>query len=718
MGHIHRSQLVGGAEHIRYCGSPIPLSFDELNNDKTILLVEFKNDQFIAATPKEVPRFQPMHLIKGDLETIEAEIKTLSTQYNSSQPAWLDIEVSTQDYLNDLQQRIQTMVEDLPLEVLLLRRERKQRLLSIESETKETLQELTPKDVFERRLALEDWEDETQAAKKIRITQAFDNVLHDLTNAVESCKIISLRLKNINSLKGEWKIDFSKEPLASSGLFAITGATGAGKTTLLDAICLALYHRTPRLNEPSPADKVMTRHTGECLAEVEFEVKHEGQQKRYRAFWEVRRARGTADGKLQPPKVELAEVDASEKGDKIIADKVKDKDIAIAQITGLDFGRFTKSMLLAQGGFAAFLNANAGERADLLEELTGTEIYGKISEAVYIRFREEEQLLNNLRQQSKNVDVLDSEAMAELQGKQQQCENTIKQRQAQRSEYQQNLNNLEQLAKAEAQQQTAKQNTEAAMKAFEENKQDLKRLEQSAPANQLRPLFAAVKKETEELARIEAAATRLNIEKDKAEKNQLALVPQQAEQKIIVEKLTEENTTTNTLITEKVIPLDEQIKQHQRQQDELAQEQLALDKQQEEYQTQEETIRTTIKTTVKIKADIDTYLKQHANHQQLPASLPLWQAKFSDREKLQEKYAAAEKVIESAQTDLMKLEATFAEQVTEQQKQVVLLTTTKEQAKNSEQAFNYRTEWRNTRSSQGKIPTTTRPARSIISLHS
>jgi exonuclease SbcC len=76
-------------------------------------------------------------------------------------------------------------------------------------------------------------------------------------------KIISLRFKNINSLKGEWKIDFSQEPFASNGLFAITGATGAGKTTLLDAICLALYHRTPRLNEPSPADKVMTRHTGE-----------------------------------------------------------------------------------------------------------------------------------------------------------------------------------------------------------------------------------------------------------------------------------------------------------------------------------------------------------------------------------------------------------------------------------------------------------------------
>jgi exonuclease SbcD len=186
LGHIHRPQLVGGSEHIRYCGSPIPLSFDELNNAKTILLVEFNNDQFIAAKPKEVPRFQPMHLIKGDLDTIAAEIKTLAAQYDASQTAWLDIEVSTQDYLNDLHQRIQTLVEDLPLEVLLLRRERKQRLHSIESETQETLQELTPKQVFEKRLALQNWEEDSQAAKKVRITLAFDEVLDALTNAAES----------------------------------------------------------------------------------------------------------------------------------------------------------------------------------------------------------------------------------------------------------------------------------------------------------------------------------------------------------------------------------------------------------------------------------------------------------------------------------------------------------------------------------------------------
>jgi exonuclease SbcD len=185
LGHIHRTQKIGNCEHIRYCGSPIPLSFDELNNDKIILIAEFHNGALTQVEPEKIPRFQPMHLIKGDLKSIESEIKTLATQYDAALPAWLDIEVSTQDYLNDLQQRIQLMVEELPLEVLLLRRARKQRLQSLEAEAKITLQELTPQDVFARRLELEDWSDEEQQLKKARVRKAFDDVLNSLIEEAE-----------------------------------------------------------------------------------------------------------------------------------------------------------------------------------------------------------------------------------------------------------------------------------------------------------------------------------------------------------------------------------------------------------------------------------------------------------------------------------------------------------------------------------------------------
>ena len=225
-------------------------------------------------------------------------------------------------------------------------------------------------------------------------------------------KILSLRLKNLNSLKGEWFIDFRKAPFADNCLFAITGPTGAGKSTLLDAICLALYHETPRLKSISAsANDIMTRHTVDCLAEVEFEVKGA----LYRAFWSQRRARDKVDGALQSPKVELASVDRASGAGTILSSQSNDKLRRIAEITGLDFPRFTKSMLLAQGGFAAFLNASANDRAELLEELTGTEIYGEISKRVFEQAREAKQALDQLNAQAAAVQLLSAETRDAMQ---------------------------------------------------------------------------------------------------------------------------------------------------------------------------------------------------------------------------------------------------------------------------------------------------------------
>ncbi|CAB1276212.1 AAA family ATPase [Candidatus Nitrosacidococcus tergens] len=226
-------------------------------------------------------------------------------------------------------------------------------------------------------------------------------------------KILSLRLKNLNSLKGEWRIDF-RDP-KFNGLFAITGATGAGKSTLLDGICLALYHQTPRLSDTY---KIMTRYTSESLAEVEFQVSN----KVYRAFWSQKLARNKASGKPQSPKVELAESNG-----KVIANQLRDKLNQVEQITGLDFARFTKAMLLAQGGFAAFLNANANEKAALLEELTGTEIYGAISRRVFESYRQHEADLNLRKVSTENIQLLTQEEINSLTQKQ-KC---LKEQQAQ-----------------------------------------------------------------------------------------------------------------------------------------------------------------------------------------------------------------------------------------------------------------------------------------------
>lgn len=192
LGHIHRPQRVAKTEHIRYSGSPIPLSFDELSSDpahnnKEVLLVELKDGTLTRVEPLSVPLFQPMQVIKGDLASIEKQLEKLEQLAQTdiaSGPetlsTWLSIEVDTQDYLNDLQQRIQALTADMNVEILQLRRARKQQQQRIEREDKELLAELTPADVFQRRLASEVFASDEEQARLIRLKKTFAGIVHEL----------------------------------------------------------------------------------------------------------------------------------------------------------------------------------------------------------------------------------------------------------------------------------------------------------------------------------------------------------------------------------------------------------------------------------------------------------------------------------------------------------------------------------------------------------
>ncbi|MDR1657719.1 MAG: AAA family ATPase [Deltaproteobacteria bacterium] len=184
-------------------------------------------------------------------------------------------------------------------------------------------------------------------------------------------RIEKIKLKNLNSLTGTWEIDLS-HPDYHDGLFAITGPTGSGKTTILDAVCLALYGSTPRLDRVTSGDnEIISRQTASCSAEVIFRTA----SGRYMAQWEQRRAYNKIDGKLQSPGHRLSEYP----GGRLLVDSASTTPGRVEEVTGLGFGRFTRSVLLAQGRFAAFLEASAESRSDILEQITGTELYSRIS---------------------------------------------------------------------------------------------------------------------------------------------------------------------------------------------------------------------------------------------------------------------------------------------------------------------------------------------------
>ncbi|MGI0119805.1 AAA family ATPase [Zooshikella sp. RANM57] len=215
-------------------------------------------------------------------------------------------------------------------------------------------------------------------------------------------KILELRFKNLNSLYGEWFIDFTHPEYEANGIFALTGPTGAGKSTILDAICLALYGATPRLGRITKSgNEIMSRQTGECYAEVVFE----SQVGRFRCHWGQHRARKKAFGKLAEARHEISDADTG----KTIETKKSLVLGVIEEKTGMDFDRFTRSILLAQGGFDTFLKADTEQKSKILEQITGTEIYSNISLHVHQRLRDENEILNCLQAEIDGINILDKE---------------------------------------------------------------------------------------------------------------------------------------------------------------------------------------------------------------------------------------------------------------------------------------------------------------------
>nr|WP_314569723.1 AAA family ATPase [uncultured Pseudomonas sp.] len=304
-------------------------------------------------------------------------------------------------------------------------------------------------------------------------------------------KILAIRLKNLASLAGPFEIDFTAEPLASAGLFAITGPTGAGKSTLLDALCLALFGAVPRLGDTGQAKMpdadsdisigdprtLIRRGTGGGYAEVDF-VGVSG--RRYRARWEANRARDKASGKLQNSRQSLIDLDS----DQLLASQKTEYKTQLELALGLNFEQFTRAVLLAQSEFSAFLKANDNERSELLEKLTDTALYTQLGRRAFDKAKDARDAHKQLQDQATGVVPLAAEARAELDQQFDAANAQLKTQQAQLKQLELQHTWLKELREWQERQLAATEQLQRAQADWDAQgpqRQDLSRLEQLAP---------------------------------------------------------------------------------------------------------------------------------------------------------------------------------------------------------------------------------------------
>lgn len=327
-------------------------------------------------------------------------------------------------------------------------------------------------------------------------------------------KILAIRLKNLASLAGPIDIDFTAEPLASAGLFAITGPTGAGKSTLLDALCLALFGSVPRLNDIGREAKVpdadgdiptydprnlLRRGTGSGYAEVDF-VGIDG--KRYRARWEANRARDKANGKLQMSRQSLYDLD----GEQLLGSGKNEYKQLVEARLGLNFEQFTRAVMLAQSEFSAFLKADDRERSDLLEKLTNTAIYTRLGQRAFAKAKQAGEIYQGLQERASHLLPMVETERTELDQRLEQAQQLLKAEQARERELDQQRAWLRDQVQLQQQLSAAREALHSAEHDWQQlagQRLDLQHLERLAPqrhqfqrqlalAGELTPLAAAV----------------------------------------------------------------------------------------------------------------------------------------------------------------------------------------------------------------------------------
>ena len=460
-------------------------------------------------------------------------------------------------------------------------------------------------------------------------------------------RILSVIFENINALKGRWQINFDQPPLDKSGLFVVCGPTGSGKTSILDAITLALYGETDRLQKKG-IENIMTRHTAECFCEVEFLANN----KKYRSHWSIRRSRGKSDGKIQSPKRILYDLNKNEPV--VTADRVKIVQDKIELLTGLDYKRFSRSMMLAQGRFAEFLNAPDRERAELLEKMTGTDIYSLLSKKAFEIARMETDNLRDIQAKASAISSLSSEEIDKY-------TNEITSVKAQHIENKNAMQLLikekevrQRIEKLTKEQKEVKKTLDAARHKEKDIQPDLIRLQKSIQANAFRSDLNIVNSLNQRISDLKQTIDKLTTQltTDKIKRDELKNI-QNHSQKQLDDIKNEERTLTP--IIQKVKIIDRDLQQTETQIKDI---QKSIQK----ISTQHSKLETSYKETLVRQKDcqkqhqlLEDWLVKHDHDKHLSEHIPYIQADLEEIQETRNQYKDRKsniKNLEKKRTDL------------------------------------------------------------------
>ena len=334
-------------------------------------------------------------------------------------------------------------------------------------------------------------------------------------------KLHGIEVKNLNSLYGDYKIDFHRD-LKDAQLFLIVGPTGAGKSTLMDAVCLALFGQTPRLTrergqEDRDSRMIMSHGTGECLAAIEFsKASPDGKRRRYRAEWSCQRARKKPGAKLQDPQRSLSVYEDDGTRRLLVSDsKAKVVDPCFSEVLrGFTVEDFQRSVLLAQGEFSAFLKATDQQRAAILERLTRTDIYKRLGERTAVLKREHEAALKAVEQQQKGLVLLSPDEVAVIAATSSAASAELGQLDAEIARLVAWEAWLGQLAERRAAQAEAASAYEIARAALADRAPDLARLDEDARCREAGDAWRALQHEQGEVARFTARLLELRRDEE------------------------------------------------------------------------------------------------------------------------------------------------------------------------------------------------------------